>query len=216
MPRGATIGLYIEGPAQGSVLQRLPRLGARIGPVASSLGRVATRAAGSLKNAWVASSAGDIAAAGVILIVAPDARFDAAVAALAAFDWQGQLCVACDARNGRQRLKPLVDRGAVAAALVCIDPGAPLYLIDAAKRDRARVRALVRESGGDSREMDEEAWSRLAAITRKSMATLLDEGVSVLRGAGVSTAESRLIVEREIDLLRRAFLKGSHRIHYKL
>jgi hypothetical protein len=122
MKRQLQAGLVVEGNSTKSAILRLPKLAEEIGPIKSTVLRVARRVSNFLKAGYAVSEYAELQEARPILIRVPDESVPRVVEEICATELQLEdlAFILCETWLMSDVLKPLSDRGASVATLVSV------------------------------------------------------------------------------------------------
>jgi predicted short-subunit dehydrogenase-like oxidoreductase (DUF2520 family) len=201
--------LYGAGAVSLSFLGRLPHLHGRLGPVASSSYRVASRIVNSLRAGHAVKDCADLAACRVVLVWTPASALTAAVSRLAAarIEWASVTFLLCGEGPGSCALDPLRTQGAKAASLRPIEGAGARFVIEGDGPAVREARRLVRELRGKAVELPS---SRVAlyeagvSFATSLFTPLIAAAVDALHRAGCNRATAAEIAE----LLFHTSLRG--------
>ena len=151
-----TIGLYGGGAVAKSLVARIPSLRARLGPVAASSARVASRIANSMRAGRPVREYGELAEAGIILVCVPEEALTPAVADLSAApaDWAGKIVLLCDTPGESRDLRPLRDRSAATGSFNPLPGTLNRYVVEGDREAVRFARGLIKELNGKALELD--------------------------------------------------------------
>lgn len=209
------LGLLAAGPMSSSLF-RLPNLNAHLGPVASASLRVASRLANRLKAGAAVPPEG-LAEAELILITGPESGFPELLdlALHAGIDWHGRSVVLLDFRRDATDLGPLRALGASTGTLDYLDAFTESRFVadadDAARRRIQRFAAATASSVFYLESGRKQVFSAGSAFTGTLFTPLVAATVDCLKKAGLTSAESLLIAERNTLQTLRSWLKSGRK-----
>ncbi len=184
----AHFGLYGGGAVSATFIARLPHLVSRMGPVAASSFRVASRIVNSLRAGYAVKDCGELEKCRALLVAVPPAALAQAVAQLGAagIGWTGKVVLLCECGPGSRALDPLRQHGAAAGSLTRVEGSPGRYV---AEGDAAALRE-ARRMAGDLR-------GRLIELHRNGAA---------LYATGLAFATSLFtpLIAASVDTLRKA------------
>lgn len=219
MKRPRLVALVAGGKLSGSPLVHFWLLSEMLGPVKASSYRLASRIANSLRAGHPVKDYAEFDACRLILICVPDQALAETVAELcsAGISWPGKSVVLCSAWRGSGDLREFSARGASIASLTAI-PGFrdPRYLLEGDKRAVQESKRLVetREHRSVTIERDLKPFY-LAALTCTGslLFPLVMAAWESLRHAGLPSALSISILEKQLNKGLRAYARGGRRAY---
>ena len=219
MKRPKLVALVAGGELSSSPLAHFWLLSEVLGPVKASSYRLASRIANSLRAGHPVKDYAEFDACRLILICVPDQAVAETVAELcsAGISWQGKSVVLCSAWRGSGDLREFSARGACIASLTAIPCFRdPRYLLEGDKRAVQESKRLVetREHRSVIIERDLKPFY-LAALTCTSslLIPLVMTAWESLRRAGVTSAMSISILEKQLNKGLRAYARGGRRAY---
>lgn len=219
MKRPKLVALVAGGKLSSSPLAHFWLLSEVLGPVKASSYRLASRIANSLRAGHPVKDYAEFDACHLILICVPDEALAGTVAELcsAGISWQGKSVVVCSAWRGSGDLREFSARGASIASLTAI-PGFrdPRYLLEGDRRAVQESKRLVetREHRSVTIERDLKSFY-LAALTCTGslLFPLVMAAWESLRRAGVTSAMSISILEKQLNKGLRGYARGGRRTY---
>jgi len=207
------LGLYGGGPVSGSFVARLPNLEGRLGPVASSCFRVASRIVNSLRAGYPVRDCAALEECRVLLVAVPDSGVDAAVASLAAapVGWASKSVLLCGCGPGSRVLEPLRQRGAAAGSLSPIECPGARYVVEGDPPAFREARRLVRDLRGRAIRLDASAVPLYGAglsLATALFTPLIAASVDALRAAGLNPVASAELAGALFQKTLRGWLHG--------
>jgi predicted short-subunit dehydrogenase-like oxidoreductase (DUF2520 family) len=194
------LALYGAGPVKLSFLGRLPHLHARLGPVASSSYRVASRIVNTLRAGHAVKDCADLAGCRVVLVWTPAAALSGAVSQLAEapVEWTAATFLLCGESQGSCALEPLRARGAHAASLVPIEGAGARFVTEGDAPAVREARRIVRELRGKVIELPPSGTALYAAgvsFATSLFTPLIAASVDALHRAGCNRATAGELAE---------------------
>lgn len=181
-------GLYGGGAVSASWLARLPHLAARLGPVAASSFRVASRIVNSLRAGRAVKDCAELDRCRVLLVSVPGHALPNAVSQLGncGICWKGKVVLLCSPGPDSRALEDLRKRGAEIGSLGPIEGSPGRYMAEGGGPALKEARRVV----GDMR-------GRMVELHR---------GGTALYGAGMAFATSLFtpLIAASVDSLRHA------------
>jgi predicted short-subunit dehydrogenase-like oxidoreductase (DUF2520 family) len=202
-------GLYGAGGVSSSWIACLPHLATRLGPVAASSYRVASRIANSLRAGHAVKDCAEFDGCRVVLISAPAAVLPDAVARLRESEiaWDGKIVLLCSPGPGSRALDALHRRGAATGSMHPIEPSPGLYLTEGDGPALREMRRLAHDLRGRTVELSSggtAVYGAGIAFATSLFTPLLAAGFNALRKAGCTPGAAARLTE---DLFQRT-LRG--------
>lgn len=205
-------GLGSAGNISRSLLMRVPRLQQKLGPVASTSYRLASRIANTLRAGCAVRTASQLQPTDVILLSVPGGPLTQLVdqSFVEAIQWLGKTALICDSSATGPIIADLRDRGAAVATL-CSVPGLPTNFVVSGDRASLKVaKTLVRSVAGSAIEVPEEhllLFDAAVTLTSSLFTPLLETAVECLRQSGLEPS----LAAKTADLLfQQSFRSFKH------
>lgn len=204
-------GLYGGGAVSASWITRLPGLASRLGPVAASSYRVASRIVNSLRAGHPVKDCMEFDGCRLLLVSVPGAALAEAVARLegAEIGWAGKVVLLCNPGPGSRVLDPLRERGAATASLSPIDGSPGRYVAEGDTAALREARRLVHDMRGRTAELNRGATALYGAglaFATSLFTPLVAASVDALRKAGCNSAAAAHIAEALFERSLRGWL----------
>lgn len=218
MSRPPLVALVAAGKIRKSFLARIPSLAERLGPVASTSFRLASRIANALRAGHAVAGYDEFDACGLVLIRVPDSRLAGTVANLAAsgVNWKGKSAILCETALDSASLEPLSRLGARVASLDSIPVLAALRLVIEGDRPAIReARAVVEHHGIRVLELRPGAKTLYNAglwAAGGLFAPVIAAAAGCLKQAGIRPAPAGDIVAACVNRALRAYRKKGRRM----
>jgi predicted short-subunit dehydrogenase-like oxidoreductase (DUF2520 family) len=202
-------GLAAAGNISQSLLMRVPQLKHKLGPVASSSYRLASRIVNTLRAGTAVRTAAELQSTNVILLCVPGVPLTQLVGLsfVEEIQWQGKTVLICDTAVNGEISADLRLRGASVATLNSV-PGLPAsFLISGDRASLKLARTLVRSVAGGIIEIAPEHLVLFdAAVTLASslFTSLLETAVECLRQSGLDQP----LTGKTVDLLFQHSLRS--------
>jgi hypothetical protein len=216
MRKARSVALLGAGRVTRTFIARIPHLADCLGPVKSFSPRVASRIVNSLRAGHAVRSHADLRPSGLLLVCVPDDAVERTQCDLAAAyaDWHGCAVVLCESRYDSTALAELRRRGAATASVSSV-PGMSDRLF-VAEGDRAavrQVRALLHREGVRILKVQESGKSlvRAGAALSQCVPHIAAASEACLRGAGLTAAETKPVVQAWVQEALRAYRKAGRR-----
>lgn len=182
-------GLYGGGAVSMSFIARLPHLATRLGPVAASSYRVASRIVNSLRAGYPVKHCRDLKSCRALLVFVPPAALPQAVAQLAAAEigWSGKVVLLCEGAPGSRALDPLDQRGAATGSLSRVEGSPGRYVAEGDPAALREARRIAGDLGGRLIETHRHGgalYSAGLAFATSLFTPLIAVSVDTLRKAG--------------------------------
>jgi len=217
MKKAKSVALIGAGKLTGSPLSRFYWLSERLGPVKSSSYRLASRIANHLRAGHPVKDFEEFASTELILVCVPEQMLPGVLVELAAapIDFNGKAVVLCSLWRDSSELRELSARGA-AVGSICLIPGFDelRYLLEGDRLAMLRSRRLVEYR--DRRVVTIERSLKpfyLAALTWTGsvLFSVLTAAAECLRLAGVTSAVSVNILEKQVARTLRSFIRAGRK-----
>lgn len=214
MKKAKSVALIGAGKLTDSPLARFYWLSDRLGPVKSSSFRLASRIANQLRAGHPVKDYAEFQTSELILICVPDPMLPEVLSELAsaAIDLSGKAVVLSSLWHDSSELHELSARGA-AVGSICPIPGFDglRYLVEGDRQAVLRSRRLVEHR--DRRVVTIQRSLKplyLAALTCTGsvLFSVLMAADQALRLAGVASADSSTILEKQVSRTLRSFVRG--------
>ena len=211
------VALIASGNQTDSPMARLLRLSGRLGPIKSPSYRVASRIANIIRGGHPVKYYADLEECHLILVSVPDADIPKLVTELASseINWPGKAIVLCSTWLGSDEMEELSARGAAVGSISPI-PGfeESRYLVEGDRMAIRESRRLLEESG--RRIIDIEGRLKplyLASLTCTGslLFGLLLAAAESLRHAGITSAFSAMMLEKQLGRSLRGYLKAGRK-----
>src|SRR5579872_400369 len=219
MKRPGLVALVAGGKLSSSPLAHFWLLSEVLGPVKASSYRLASRIANSLRAGHPVKDYAEFDACRLILLCVPDQALARTVAELcsAGISWRGKSVVLCSAWRGSGDLHEFSARGASIASLAAI-PGFrdTRYLLEGDKRAVQESKRLVetREHRSVTIERDlKPLYLAALTCTGSLLIPLVMAAWESLRRAGLTSAMSISILEKQLNKGLRAYARGGRRAY---
>lgn len=213
--KAQALGLVGAGPLSRSCLTRLPRLAARLGPVAAPSYRLASRLVNTLRAGYPVERYEELGEARTVLVATPDALLAEVVGALAAaLEWTGKVVLLCDSRQDCSELAPLARLGAATASLMAVPGLEHRYVVEGARRAVREARQLLHGEHARVFELPQGNKALLLAALSFTGGLLLpvaEAGTRCLRAAGVPPPACHALGEQLVEKTLRAFLHAGRK-----
>ena len=214
MKKVQPVALIGAGKFSDSPVRRLLRRSAQLGPVLWPSFRIASRMANSLRAGYAVREYTEIESCRLILLSLPDKLIASVVSELASAPlcWYGKTVLLCSSWLDSSELEPLAALGASIGSLSLI-PGFedPCYLLEGDRLAIREMRRLRRENRVRlvtvERERKQLVLASQSCTGRLACALLLAASES-LRHAGLSSAESSSIMEKQLQRTLRIYLRA--------
>ncbi|MBZ5606850.1 MAG: hypothetical protein LAP38_01220 [Acidobacteriia bacterium] len=219
MKKAQSVALIGAGKLTDSSLARFWALSELLGPVKASSFRLASRIANRLRAGYPVKDCSEFDACRLILICVPDRSVKGVVAELcsAPIHWPRKAVVLCSTWLDSMELRPLAARGASVGSLSTI-PGFDdtRYLVEGDRLAVLESRRLVEH--GERRAVAIERQLKplfLTALTCTGslLVPLLMAASESLRHAGVPSAASAAILEKQLSQSLRSYVRGGRRAY---
>lgn len=219
MKKRSPVALVSAGNLTDSPLTRFWGLHARLGPVKSSSLRIASRMANTLRAGHAVKTYDEFNECSLVLLCLPGDSVPAAVEELAnsGVSWRNKAAVLCSAYLDGGELHKLALQGASVGAITPI-PGFEdrRYLVDGDQFVVREMRSLVEHRG--TRVIPIESALKplfLAGLTCTGplLFSLLIAAAECIRPAGISADDVAAIIERQVELTARAYLKAGRKAY---
>ena len=220
MKKAKSVALIGAGNLTDSSLARFWSLSEMLGPVKASSYRLASRIANHLRAGYPVKDYSELDACRMILISVPDRALKYVVAELSASNirWSKKAVVVCSDWLDSAELTALAARGASIGSLTTI-PGFDdsKYLIEgdrlAVKESKRLVENTQRRAVAIERHLKPLFLSALTC-TGSLLVPLLMTASESLRHAGVPSAMSASILEKQLDNSLRSYVRGGRRAYH--
>ncbi|MDQ6759500.1 MAG: hypothetical protein M3Z32_06485 [Acidobacteriota bacterium] len=217
MVRAKTLGLVGAGKFSDSPLSRMLAAGVALGPVKAPSLRVASRIANTLRTGYPVPEYQQLEQCSLILISVPDKAVMNIVAELAShpLTWARKTVILCSSVLGSEKLSPLAAQGAQTGSLSLI-PGfedrwlllegeKPVELqigkfLDVKSRRLTVIRPLLKPF-----------YLAALACTGPMLTPMLITAAESLQKAGVSSVQISALIEKQVGLSVRAYLKAGRK-----
>ena len=158
-------GLYGGGAVAKSLVARIPSLGIRLGPVAASSVRVASRITNSMGAGQPAASCDELDECRHLLVCVPGDALAASVEALrdARVNWRRVAVLVCDTPGDSRALAALRQRGAATGSLNPVPGTIDRFVMEGDREPVRLARWIVKEVGGRAIELGTEQMDYYAA-----------------------------------------------------
>ena len=219
MVKGKTLGLVGAGKFVDSPLSRLLLTATRLGPVKAPSLRVASRIANTLRAGYAVRDYQQFEQCSLILIGVPDKLIETTVAELSSYPltWTRKVVVLYSSNLSSEELKAVAAQGADVGSLTVI-PGFEerWLLLEGEKPVELQIGKFM------------DLGSRRLTVIRPPMKPLLLAALACagpliipqliaaadsLQKAGVSSAQASAIVEKQVEMSVRAYLKGGRKAY---
>lgn len=219
MPKAKTLGLVGSGKISDSPVSRLLIPGERLGPVKAPSLRVASRIANSLRAGYPVADYQHFEQCGLILISVPDGWVGSIVAEMASYPltWTRKTVVLCSATLGSEALAPMAAHGAQVGSLSVI-PGFEEHwlILEGAKPIELQIKRFI-DLGSRRltviRPPRKPFYLAGLACAGSMLAPMLIAAGDALQNAGISRVQASAIIERQVGLSVRAYLKAGRKAH---
>jgi predicted short-subunit dehydrogenase-like oxidoreductase (DUF2520 family) len=206
------VALVAAGAAAKECVTAL-RLSDRLGPVAASSYRVASRIANSLRAGTAVKDYSALAGCETVLVSVPDSVVSDTVAALreSGIDWGGMAALLYSARRDSRDLRGLRQRHASVGSLRLLEGVGRRFLVEGDAGAVRAARRLVQDADGKTLELDPgSAVAYLAAVSFSSslFTPLIEAAAAALRYAGIPPAEASRVAPMLFDRALRAHKHG--------
>jgi predicted short-subunit dehydrogenase-like oxidoreductase (DUF2520 family) len=209
-------GLFAGGAIAKSFIARIPHLSTRLGPVACTSFRVASRIVNSLHAGYPVRDVAILCECDVVLIGVPDSTVPEATYQLAAADsdWSGRIILLCSTTVDSRALLPLRERGALVASLHSMEGVPARFAVEGDRSAVIRAKRLARELRARPVEFQTSHMDLYAA--GKTFATsiflpLIAAAADCFSKSGAGTRNGIRISEALFHSSLRAFLKAGKR-----
>jgi hypothetical protein len=219
MKKQLQLGLVVEGNSTESAVLHLPRLAEELGPVKSTVLRVARRVSNILRAGYAVADYEELQAASLILIRAPDASVPRIVEELRSSELvlKDLSFVLCESWLPADELAALADRGAAVATLVSL----PTYrgnwfAVEGDAKAVRQIRQFLDRNEVRSSELLPDSKHLLFASQLLATALpmpLLVTAQQALRASGISGKVLSALLEQIAQKMVHDFLKGA-RTHW--
>jgi hypothetical protein len=218
MKKQLQLGLVIEGNSTESAVLHLPRLAEELGPIKSTVLRVARRVSNMLKAGYAVADYEELQAASLILLRVPDNSAPRVVHEICSSELvlKDLSFVLCESWLPVDELSPLADKGASVATLVKLSThqGSWFAVEGQAKAVRQMRQFLDRN---DVRSNELLPGSKHLLFASEVLATalplpLLVTAQQALRASGISGKVLSALLEQMTQKTVQDFLKGARAV----
>jgi predicted short-subunit dehydrogenase-like oxidoreductase (DUF2520 family) len=204
-------GLFGGGAVSVSFIARHPGLAARLGPVAASSYRVASRIVNSIRAGQPVKNCEAFEACSLVLVSVPGAALPRALACLLAggVDWGSKQVLLCDTALDSSALAGLRQRGAATATLNPVEALPDYYVAEGDRLAVRQAKHLVHSLGGRTIEIDPGGLALYHAglsFAGALFAPLAALAIESLRRAGCKPTQAAQITGAVFSRTLRAWL----------
>jgi predicted short-subunit dehydrogenase-like oxidoreductase (DUF2520 family) len=203
--------LFGAGAVASSSIARIPGLATRLGAVASSSYRLASRIVNSLRAGYPVKGCGPLEAFPLVLVVVPPAALPRAVSCLldVEFPWTGRQVLLCETLYDSAALERLRERGAATATLHPVEALSNRYVVEGDRQAVRQAARLVRIMGGKTIEIDRTGVGLYRAglsLGGPLVAPLAAAAIECFRRAGATPVEASELANAIFSATLRAWL----------
>ena len=215
MKKRLQLGLVAEGNSTASAVLRLPNLAEDLGPIKSTVLRVARRLSNMLKAGYAVAGYEELQAASLILIHVPDSSVPRVVQELCASElvFKDLSFVLCESWLPSKELSPLAAKGAEIGTLVNFPTQErDWFAVEGQAKAVRQVRQFLERNEVRSSEIQPDTKHLLFASGLLATALplpLLVTAQQALRAAGVSGKVLYALLEQVAQKMLQDFLKGA-------
>ena len=215
MKKQLQLGLVVEGNSTESAVLHLPKLAEELGPIKSTVLRVARRVSNMLKAGYAVADYEELQAASLILIHVPDAAVPRVVDELCSSELilKDLSFVLCESWLAIEKLSPLENKGAAVATLVSL----PIhqgnwFAVEGQAKAVRQIRQFLDRNEVRSNEIL--PGSKHLLFASELLATALPVPLLVtaqcaLRASGISGKMLSALLEQITEKMVNDFLKGA-------
>jgi hypothetical protein len=215
MRKQLQLGLVVEGNSTGSAVLHLPRLAEELGPVKSTVLRVARRVSNMLKAGYAVADYEELQAASLILLRAPDTAVSRVVEELCSSEliFKNLSFVLCESWLPVDELAALTAKGASVATLMKLSTyQGSWFAVDGEAKAVRQIRQFLERNEVRSSEILPDSKHLLFAsemlVTALPM-PLLVTAQQALRASGISGKVLSALLEQIAQKMVQDFLKGA-------
>ena len=213
------LGLVGSGKFVDSPLSRLLMTGTRVGPVKAPSVRVASRIANTLRAGYAVRDYQPFEECSLILIGVPDKLVESTVAELSSYPltWPRKVVVLYSATFDSAQLTAVAAEGAGVGSLTVI-PGFEerWFLLEGEKPVELQIAKSINLSSKRLtviRPPTKPLFMAALACAGPMITPLLIAAADSLRKAGVSSVQASAILERQVEISVRAYLKAGRKAY---
>lgn len=215
MKKQLQLGLVVEGNSTESAVLHLPRLAEELGPVKSTVLRVARRVSNMLKAGYAVADYEELQAASLILLRMPDASVSRVVDELCSSEliFKDLSFVLCESWLPVDELSALTDKGASVATLIKLSTHqGSWFAVDGQAKAVRQIRQFLERNEVRSNELL--PGSKHLLFASEILATalplpLLVTAQQALRASGISGKVLSALLEQMTQKTVQDFLKGA-------
>ncbi len=215
MKKQLQLGLLIEGNSTESAILHLPKLAEELGPVKSTVLRVARRVSNMLKAGYAVADYEELQAASLILLRAPDASVPRVVDELCSSEliFKDLSFVLCESWLPVDELSALAGKGASVATLINLPTyQGSWFAVDGQAKAVRQIRQFLERNEVRSSEILPDSKHLLFASEILASALpmpLLVTAQQALRASGISGKVLSALLEQMTQRMVQDFLKGA-------
>ena len=215
MKKQLQLGLVVEGNSTDSAVLHLPKLTEELGPVKSTVLRVARRVSNMLKAGYAVADYEELQAASLILLRVPDASVSRVVDELCSSEliFKGLSFVLCESWLPVDQLSALASKGAAVATLISLPTyKGSWFAVEGQANAVRQIRQFLERNEIRSNEILPDSKHLLFASELLATALpipLLVTAQQALRAAGISGKVLSALLEQIVQKMVQDFLKGA-------
>lgn len=215
MKKQLQLGVVVEGNSTESAVLHLPRLAEELGPVKSTVLRVARRVSNMLKAGYAVADYEELQAASLVLLRVPDASVPRVVDELCSSELilKDLSFVLCESWLPIDELSALADRGASVATLIKLSTHqGSWFAVEGQAKAVRQIRQFLERNEVRSNEILPGSKPLLFASEVLAMALpmpLLVTAQQALRASGISGKVLSALLEQMTQKAVQEFLKGA-------
>jgi hypothetical protein len=216
MKKQLQLGLVVEGNSTESTVLHLPRLVEELGPVKSTVLRVARRVSNMLKAGYAVADYEELQAASLILLRVPDASVPRVVDELCSSEliFKDLSFVLCESWLPVGELSALTSKGAAVATLMSLPTHkkGSWFAVEGQMKAVRQIRQFLERNEVRSNEILPDSKHLLFASELLATALpmpLLVAAQQALRAAGISGKVLSALLEQIMQRMVQDFLKGA-------
>jgi predicted short-subunit dehydrogenase-like oxidoreductase (DUF2520 family) len=210
-----TVGLIAAGATAKACVTSM-RLAERLGPVAASSYRVASRIANTLRAGYAVKSYAEVKGANPVVVCVPDSALPRTIQSVstAGIQWKGVVALLYSTRRDSREIRPLREAGAFTGSMRPLEGVPDRFLVEGDKQSVAVARRIVQQARGKIVELNgNTAGAYLAAVSFSSslFIPMLEASIECLRMAGVGSMEASRLAETLFERSLRAHRHGGRK-----
>jgi hypothetical protein len=215
MKKQLQLGLLVEGNSTESAVLRLPRLAEGLGPIKSTVLRVARRLSNMLKAGYAVADYEELQAANLILLRVPDTSVARVVDELCSSElvFKDLSFVLCESWLPLHSLSPLANKGAAIATLAALPTNKrDWFIVEGEARATRQIRHFLERN--EARFSEVLAGSKHLLFASEILATalpipLLVSAQQALRASGLSGRLLSGMMSEITEKMLQDFQKGA-------